>query len=146
MKKFKIILMGVLASTFMWGCASQDPNNSIAEELQREWMLVSFQNFPKEKLIDYQAKMNLIPSENPNQFSAKMGCNNLFFTSKIINGSKIEFSQVGSTMMFCQDKMDLESAFGKALPSMNFYRIEGHYLTLSDQNGDEMKFVAADWD
>jgi heat shock protein HslJ len=49
-------------------------------------------------------------------------------------------------MMFCEDKMDLESAFGKALPTMNSYKVEGHYLTLSDENGDEMKFVAADWD
>jgi heat shock protein HslJ len=29
---------------------------------------------------------------------------------------------------------------------MSRYKIEGHFLTLSDEKGNTMKFVAADWD
>ncbi|MGS0747992.1 META domain-containing protein [Halpernia sp. GG3] len=90
--------------------------------------------------------MNLVSNpENPDQYSAKMGCNNLFFMAKMV-GNKITFSQVESTMMYCEGMMDLESAFGKALPTMNSYKIEGHYFTISDEKGHEMKFLAADWD
>ncbi len=131
----------------MWSCMSQNSTNSSKKNLQKEWMLVSFQHFSKEKLTEFQAKMNLVPNvNNTNQYSAKMGCNNMFFTIKTAANNKIEFSQVGSTMMFCQDRMDLESAFGKALPMMNSYKIDGHYLTLTDDKGNEMKFIAADWD
>lgn len=137
----------LLTSTFLLSCMSQKNLSSNEKNLHREWMLVSFQNFSKEKLIDFQAKMNLVPQEKtPNQYSAKMGCNNLFFTMKSTSDNKIEFSQVGSTMMFCQDRMELESAFSKELPSVKSYKFDGHYLTLSDENGNTMKFIAADWD
>ena len=42
--------------------------------------------------------------------------------------------------------MDLETAFAKVLPTMTNYKVEGHYLTLSNAAGKKMKFVAADWD
>ena len=53
---------------------------------------------------------------------------------------------MGSTMMFCEKSMDLEAAFGKELPLMTNYKVEGHFLTLSNASGMKMKFVAADWD
>lgn len=97
--------------------------------------------------MKYQARINLVPTaESPNQYSAKMGCNNMFFSAKMKAENKIELSQVGSTMMFCQDMMDVESDFGKMLPTMTSYKVEGHYLTLSDGKGNDMKFIAADWD
>jgi heat shock protein HslJ len=147
MKSLKIVLSVLFSSFLLWSCTSQTTKFADSENLQREWMLVSFQDFSKDFLMKSNARINLIPNaENPHQYSAEMGCNNLFFTAKIMSGNKIEFSQVGSTMMFCEGIMDLESAFGKTLPNMNSYKIEGHYLTLLDGLGKEMRFVAADWD
>ena len=76
--------------------------------------------------------------------TAKMGCNGMFFTAELSNG-KAKFSGVGSTMMYCDGRMKLEDSFGKQLPNMNQYKIERHFLTLSDGKSI-MKFVAADWD
>ena len=42
--------------------------------------------------------------------------------------------------------MKLEEKFGEDLPNMNRYKIEGHFLTFSNADGDKMKFVVADWD
>ncbi|SFI30390.1 META domain-containing protein [Halpernia frigidisoli] len=147
MKNFKIILTFIFAGFLLGNCSSQKQNSESDQNLRHEWLFVSFQNFSKEKLVKSEAKINLnIRSENKDQYSAKMGCNSLFFTAKIKSGNKIEFSQVGGTKMYCEGMMDLESAFGKALPMMTSYKVDGHYLTLSDGKGNEMKFLAADWD
>lgn len=147
MKNLKIVLSILFTGFLLWSCTSQSVKTKVNKNLQKEWMLVSFEHFSKGDLIKSQAKMNLIPNtEKTNQYSAKMGCNNLFFTAKMMSGDKIEFSQIGSTMMYCEGMMELESAFGKALPTMNSYKISGHYLTLSNGKGNEMKFLTADWD
>ncbi len=147
MNNLRIFLTVVFTSILLGSCTSQTANSSNNNNLKREWMLLSFQHFSKDVLVKSQAKINLIPNEEtPNQYSAKMGCNNLFFTAKMRSGNKIDFSQVGSTMMYCEGMMELESAFGKALPMMTTYQIDGHYLTLSDGKGHDMKFLAADWD
>lgn len=147
MKTAKVLFAIVLISALMFSCNSQKLDEKSNVNLQREWMMISFKDYSKQDLNRHEAKINLIPNaEQSNQYSAKMGCNNLFFTAKLKSGNKIEFSNVGGTLMFCQDKMDLERNFGKALPTMTDYKIEGHFLTLSSKNGDNIKFVAADWD
>ncbi|UOU99236.1 META domain-containing protein [Chryseobacterium daecheongense] len=57
----------------------------------------------------------------------------------------MKISGVGSTMMACQN-MVLETAFAKNFDKMTTFSVEGHFLTLSDEEGKVMKFVAADWD
>lgn len=68
----------------------------------------------------------------------------MFFTAEFDKG-KAKFSGVGSTMMYCDGRMKLEEQFGKDLPNMNQYKIEGHFLALTDGKST-MKFVAEDWD
>jgi len=116
------------------------------ENINRKWMLVEYKDFTKSELMELEANMDLTKNqENPNRFTAKMGCNGMFFTAEF-NKGKAKFSGVGSTMMYCDGRMKLEELFGKELPAMNQYKIEGHFLTLSDANGSKMKFIAADWD
>ncbi len=57
----------------------------------------------------------------------------------------MKISKGVSTAKACQD-MSLETAFQKKIETMTKYSVEGHFLTLSDENGNSMKFVAADWD
>lgn len=106
-------------------------------------MLVEFQGFTKENLVKNKAYLDLTDKENG---SANMGCNGMFFTFKVKKANKIEFSQIGSTKMYCDGNMDLEQKFGQILPTISEYSIQGHFLTLKNNKGETMKFVPEDWD
>lgn len=106
-------------------------------------MLVSFKNYQKEYLVKAKAYLDL---SNAKQASANMGCNVLSYQIKTKAEGKISFTEGISTMMACQKFMDLEQNFSKELANVKTYKIEGHFLTLSDDKGNVMKFVAEDWD
>lgn len=114
---------------------------------QREWMMVSFDEFRKQELIEKKAGINLTGEKTGNQVkgSAVMGCNRIFFTAQFKNNGKVKISGLGSTEMTCQ-KMNLEDAFLKKFGNMTNYTIEGHRLTFFGDHGTEIKFIAADWD
>ena len=138
--KSKIFMLSLLSMLFVGlSCTSQ----SKLPNYNRKWMLVEFQGFTKENLIKNKAYIDLTDKENG---GAKMGCNGMFFTYKVKSQNKIEFSQIGSTMMYCDGNMDLEQKFGQFLPTMTHYEVKGHFLTLKNNKGETMKFVAEDWD
>lgn len=112
--------------------------------LKRKWMLVEFQGFTKEELIQKKAYLDLTHLERGG--GAKMGCNSIFFSVKLKNNHRINFSGIGSTMMYCDGNVKLEENFGKLLPTITKYQVKGHFLTLKNKNGQTMKFVAEDWD
>lgn len=112
--------------------------------LKRKWMLFEFQGFTKEELIQKKAYLDLTHLEKGG--GAKMGCNSIFFSVKLKNNHRINFSGVGSTMMYCDGNVKLEENFGKLLPTITKYQVKGHFLTLKNKNGQTMKFVAEDWD
>lgn len=127
-------------------CKSSNNPMSGMQNLHKKWMLVEYKDFTKEELVKLEANIDLTKNaESPDRYTAKMGCNSMFFTAEFNNG-KAKLSGVGSTMMYCEGRMKLEELFGKDFPNMTQYKIEGHFLTLSNVNGDKMKFVAADWD
>ncbi len=115
--------------------------------LQRQWMLVSLDGFSKDRLIANKAEMNLTANmvDGKIQASAYMGCNQMSFVTEFKKGGKVKISKGVSTMKACQD-MNLETSFQKKIETMTKYSVEGHFLTLTDDNGSSMKFVAADWD
>ena len=140
--------IALLSLIFLLTVSCKSSNNSMLgmQNLHKKWMLVEYKDFTKEELVKLEANIDLTKnSESPNRYTAKMGCNGMFFTAEFNNG-KAKFSGVGSTMMYCEGRMKLEESFGKDLPNMNQYKIEGHFLTLSNANGDKMKFVEQDWD
>lgn len=112
--------------------------------LKRKWILVEFQGFTKEELMQKKAYLDLTHLDKGG--GAKMGCNSIFFSVKLKNNHRINFSGVGSTMMYCDGNMKLEENFGKLLPTITKYQVKGHFLTLKNKNGQTMKFVAEDWD
>lgn len=147
MNKFVIGFLTLFALLFLSNCTAKNsiPDNS-SQHINREWMLIEFQDFTKDLMVQNKANLNLTTQIQSGNFSANMGCNNMFGQVKFNSDGKVKFSEVGSTMMFCDKNMDLEAAFGKQLPNMTKYKIEGHFLTLTDSKGNQMKFVAADWD
>lgn len=143
MKKLLLGFVAIFGLLLLTNCTSQ---TKVFENTKREWMLIEFQDFSKDLMMSNKANLNLTDQNEPGNFSANMGCNNMFGSANFNADGTVKFSQIGSTMMFCDRAMDLESAFGKALPTMTNYKIDGHYLTLSNASGNKMKFLAADWD
>ncbi len=140
----KTTFLLALSLFLVWSCQVKKNTKS---HYQRQWMLVSFQDYSKDFLMKNKAELNLSQSdpENP-QFSAYMGCNQMMVSGEVKGNSKIKLEVTGVTMQFCEGNMDLERKFIASLPTMSRYKIEGHFLTLSDEKGNTMKFVAADWD
>lgn len=144
MKKILLSLFAILFLGLALNCSAVPDKNPT---LQRQWMMVSFDGFSKEQLVANKAEVNLTGKmENGKiQGSAFMGCNQMTFSSEFKKNGKVKISQGASTMKACQD-MSLETSFQKKFETMTKYTIEGHFLTLSDDHGNSMKFVAADWD
>lgn len=144
MKKILLSLFAVLLLGVVLNCSAVPDKNL---HIQRQWMLVSFDVFSKDQLIANKAEVNLTGKMEKGkiQGSAYMGCNQMSFTFEFKNNGKMKISQGVSTMKGCQN-MSLESAFQKKIENMTKYSVEGHFLTLSDDSGNTMKFIAADWD
>lgn len=124
------------------GCKSRLMTTVNDNNLNRQWMMIEFQNYKKEELISKKASLDL----SSQQFSAHMGCNVIRFQIEAKDNSKINFSKINKTKIFCQDGQELENRFVNILPKIENYTIEGHFLTLTNSKGDKMKFVASDWD
>ncbi|WP_426476670.1 META domain-containing protein [Chryseobacterium sp. CBSDS_008] len=144
MKKILLSLFAVLLLGVVLNCSSVPDKNL---HLQRPWMLISFEGFSKDQLIANDAEMNLTAkmADGKIQGSAYMGCNRMSLVSEFKKGGKVKISRGISTMKACQN-MELETSFQKKIETMTKYSVEGHFLTLSDEHGNSMKFVAADWD
>ncbi len=144
MKKILLPLFAVLLLGLVLNCSSVPDKDPF---LQRQWMLIAFDGFSKDQLISHKAELNLTAHKEKGkiQASAYMGCNRMSFISEFKKGGKVNISKGVSTMKACQD-MNLEASFQKKIETMTHYSIEGHFLTLSDDHGNTMKFVAADWD
>lgn len=144
MKNIILSFFAVFILTAVTNCSSTQVNN---QHYQREWMMVSFDKFTKQELIENEAGINLTGEKTGRQIkgTAKMGCNRIFFEAELKNRGKIKISGLVGAEMVCAN-MELENTFMKKFEKMTHYKIEGHRLTLSDGFGNEMKFVAADWD
>lgn len=144
MKNIILSFFAVFILTIVSNCSSARVSN---QHYQREWMMVSFDTFTRQELIENGAEINLTGEKSGEiiKANAKMGCNNIFFGAELKSNGKIKITDVGSTEMSCES-IKLETAFLKQIGSMSHYKIEGHRLTLSNHKGNEMKFIAADWD
>ncbi len=144
MRRIWITFLWILCLGTVLNCSSIALVNP---QLNREWMPVSFKDYTKEELIRNQAKIDLTaPAENGKiKSGAFMGCNKMFFTAAIKKDGTAEFSDIGSTLMVCQN-MNLEDDFTKCFKNIRRYKLEGHFLTLIDQQGNTIKFIASDWD
>ncbi|MGO4707887.1 META domain-containing protein [Chryseobacterium sp. 2TAF14] len=144
MNKFLSIFIAAVCFISALSCSSAKLQS---QHIQRQWMLISFGDFTKEQLIKSKAEINLTapPEDGKIKGTAMMGCNRMFFTLEFKSKNKVEISGLGSTLMACQE-MEIEDQFTKVFEKMTRYQIDGHFLTLYDDKGAEMKFIAADWD
>ena len=76
-----------------------------------------------------QREAHLVLQGESNRVNGQGGCNS-FFGSYILNGTDIEFSGMGSTMMTCIEGMETEQSFLLALSEANRVRVEGQFMEL----------------
>lgn len=151
MKTIFVSVSTVLFSGILLNCTSASPDTSKHTDLnsgiKREWMLTSFEGYSKSDLIRNNANINLTEKAENEKIkgTAFVGCNNMFFTAEFKNDGKVKISEIGSTLKACQD-MKLEDDFSKKLRDVTRYSVKGHFLILTDDQGDKMEFIAADWD
>lgn len=140
---FTLIIAIVLV---LFSCKSRE-QKVLPKDLQREWMMVQFQDFKKDELMGLKARIQFADSDKKEiVLSGFAGCNRIFATVKFSGNEDVEFTKIGSTEMFCLDKMNVENEFLKTLPNITKYKIDGHFLTFYNKEGQEIKFVASDWD
>ena len=133
-------------AALLGGCAATaapEAENHSQPGLQRVWMLTDINGVERAQLVALQAQMDLTALP---QAAANMGCNRLNFTAQSQDKGQIRFGEVMSTRMYCAGRMDAEQQFGQRIGQMKHYRLEGQRLILRNDAGEEMHFVAQDWD
>lgn len=132
------VLMGGCAAT-----ASPEAAGHGQPGLQRVWMLTDLNGIKRDDLVSLQAQMDWTALP---QAAANMGCNRLNFEVRPQSNGEIRFGPVMSTRMYCTGRMAAEQQFGRHIGQMKHYRLEGQRLILRNDAGEEMRFVAQDWD
>lgn len=132
----------------MMNCTSQKSMDT--KPLQRQWMMVKFEEYSKQDLMAKKAELKLTQLETADKsimnVSAFMGCNRINGSLTVKSNNQLKFNEMMMTQMACVN-MRLEDSFAKKLTLVTHYKIEGHFLTLYNKDNEElMKFVASDWD
>ncbi len=132
MKNVILICLILITSVIILSCSSSDekPMPPKASLTNTRWVLRVL-NDKKIFTPEGGKEIFLTLNKDGNKANGTGGCNN-FFSTFTLNGSSLKFGPVASTEMFCQDKMETESAFFKALEKTRTYKISGDNLFLSD--------------
>lgn len=137
-----------LSIVLIFSCQSMSkPSNSNQPDtnsIKRKWMLISLNNISKNKLIKHKVHIDL--SHKNNSGTAFAGCNNIGFTYKTGNNSSINFTDIATTRMYCEDTNKIESSLLSILNTCKKYKIEGHTLYLTTTSNHTIKCIAQDWD
>lgn len=133
MKRYLLILL--MLSVLVSGCASKQ-----AAPLQGTWKLSAYgpKESPTPAVTDAEATLTF---DGKGNVTGSGGCNSLGGTYKI-DGNKITFSEVISTLMACDDaRMSQEGAVTQVLSGTADYTIKDSTLTLT--NNDNVLIFAA---
>ena len=96
----------------------------------KKWQLIEL----NKKTIEGDANSYYIKFDsNADQFSAKAGCNSLFGTFQLGENTKIAFSNVGATKMYCSN-MEVENQFVKLLEKTTQIKINQQILIFSSSD------------
>ncbi len=110
----------------------QTQNLSLTEV---EWKLVRLNNTDYATLTP---PVTLTLSAD-NKVAGFAGCNR-YFGSYTKKDADLSFSGLGSTKMYCQEKMEAEDAFLKAMSEVNRFELTADKLTLQKDESVLMEF------
>jgi heat shock protein HslJ len=127
----KKILLVLLAFCFVLSACSAKENSSTS--LIGSWKLTSYgpAGSPTPAVSDVEAGLTF---SKDGTVTGNSGCNSLGGNYKV-EGEKITFDQIVSTLMACDDpRMKQEDVVHKVLTDTATYMIEGNTLTLTNNN------------
>ena len=115
-------------------CPAQDEDKADAPKLEdRTWVLVQLgeQHItpPKQGL-----GAHLVLMSKEQRVAGSGGCNR-FMGGYTLEGNKLSFSKMASTMMMCDERMEQEQLFMQTLAEAATWEIEGNTLTLRNKAG-----------
>lgn len=134
MKNIKTLILSAAIITLASVAAFAKPDRLSTQQ----WKLVQVNN---QRVTTSNAFLEI--NINQTRFMGNTGCNRMFGAVSV-NGRRVDFSNVGTTKMFCgQPQFNrIETAFVKALENANRYRQVGDTLELLDRNRVTLKFRA----
>jgi putative lipoprotein len=97
------------------------------------WKLIQLGDAPV-TVASKQNEPHLILNSESRRVAGSGGCNRLTGSYQL-NGDRLTFSQMASTMMACLQGMEIERAFLAALTTVTIWKIAGESLELFDNSG-----------
>ncbi len=119
------LILIVIAGSMLAACSG-----SASTSLVGDWKLISYGSTPA--LPDTETSLVF---DAQNKVSGNVGCNS-FSGDYTVDGDKVTFSAITSTLMACADPiMEQESAVLKSLVDTATFNISGNTLTITSANG-----------
>lgn len=103
---------------------------------QVEWKLTKMDDIDLSAL-DQPVTFTL--DETTHKVSGYAGCNRFFGTYQS-NGATLSFSDMGSTKMFCQDRMSVEDAYFQSLSKVQSFKTEKEKLYFLSEGSVILEF------
>lgn len=135
------LLFAALLTTIVLACNQQSApsgGGSNAPLEKTNWKLSQLPALPGALPEAAKAVTLLLDSSRA---AGNAGCNR-FFGSYTLNGSKLQFTGIGSTKMFCEGKMEIENSVMNALNNTNTWHIAGKTLSLIKDSDTLARFEA----
>jgi heat shock protein HslJ len=144
MKKYLLICTLIFTSLVLVSCSSSDSKSTDeSKPLKNTKWVLRVLNGTKIFTPESGKEVYVTLESGSDKANGSGGCNN-FFTTYTTAGKTIKFGLVASTEMFCQNSMDTEQGFFKALSDTQTYSIKGSNLYLSDATGVIAKLEAVE--
>jgi len=136
--KTSILSLFIMIALVASGCKAQqktasppEPPATVATELKgTKWKLTELMGKPIALKDKTKKEIYLILNKEDNSVHGFSGCNTFMGNYELMEGNRIKFSAMASTMMACPD-LDTESEFNKMLGTVDNFSINGNTLTLN---------------
>ena len=135
LKVVKFIELGE-ASACPIADAPEDKTTSAAALEDRTWNLIQLGDMPVNAPKD-RPGTHLVLMSKDKRVAGSGGCNRIM-GGYTLDGAALKFSKMASTMMMCEESMDIEQRFLKALDQVSGWSLDADVLTLKDASGQAL--------
>ena len=132
LKVVKFIELSTATTCPAMDAASDSPTPAATLE-DRTWNLIELDGKPVSAPKD-RLGAHLILMSKDKRMAGSGGCNRIM-GGYTLEGSTLKFSKMASSMMMCEDSMELEQSFLKTLDGVTSWSIEGQMLLLKNDSG-----------
>lgn len=139
------VFLGIWFMQTAISCHSAKPESTA--RLDRKWMLIGMPGYTKEQLAGKNAYLDMSPQKTKSgHYPAFAGCNQMTVIGNFSAKGTAMVKNIASTFMACPDGEELERTFATLLKEAKTYTLHGHYFIIHTTKGQDLSFVAEDWD